>query len=102
MGNCLRREYFGSGGCPPVRRTPSLSLVEVVQLRNKIIAHQVEENRRGEAQRIDAIQNAAPSLDHPAKILDADVALYRADHHPPGHTPTPSSHPYPRALHLRA
>jgi len=58
-----------------VRRTPSLSLVEVVSITEQ--NNSAPGGRKigaAKPQRIDAIQNAAPSLDHPAKILDADVA----------------------------
>src|SRR6267378_842542 len=65
------------------------------------IVVQDEENRRGEAQRIDAIQNAAPSLDHPAKILDADVSLDRADHQPAGEAQNAYGERHARGLQRR-
>jgi len=40
-----------------------------------VITDEVEENRSGEAQRINAIHDAAVALDHGAEILHAPVAL---------------------------
>src|SRR6266850_1704088 len=48
--------------------------------RRKEIPHQVKKNRRSEAQRINAVQNAAMTLDHCAEILNPGVALDRAHH----------------------
>src|SRR5882724_9101193 len=46
--------------------------------RRKEIPHQVKENRRGEAQRVNPVQDAAMTLDHCAEILNPGVALDRA------------------------
>src|SRR5688572_9568379 len=40
-------------------------------------ARQMEEHRRGEADRVDAIHDAAVTLDHAAEVLHAAVALDR-------------------------
>src|SRR5437868_4504615 len=45
-----------------------------------IIAHVVEEERRGVAKRIDAVEHAAVTGDRRAEILDAKVALDGAHH----------------------
>src|SRR5882724_5595422 len=48
--------------------------------RRKEIPHQVKENRRGKAQRINPVENAAMTLDHCSEIFHPGIALDRAHH----------------------
>ena len=78
----------------------------------------MEEDWRGEAERIDAVEDAAVAFDHHAKILDADVALDGAHHQSAGETKNadgeghagglqrrerrrPTTRPFPRPWHWR-
>ncbi|KAG1462546.1 hypothetical protein G6F57_013931 [Rhizopus arrhizus] len=45
-----------------------------------VVAHHMEEHRRGEAHRIQPVEHAPVALDHVAPVLDAAVALDRRHH----------------------
>jgi len=47
-----------------------LSIPEVYGLRHEVVPHQMEKNRRGKTQRVNAIQDSAVSFDHSAEVLN--------------------------------
>ncbi len=54
--------------------------LERVRVSSPPVAHKVEENRRGKAHRIQAVQHPAVAFDHVPPILHAPVALDRRHH----------------------
>src|SRR6266403_2272771 len=61
--------------------TSFASIDLICHSRRKEIPHQVEKNGRGEAQRVNPVQDAAMTLDHCAEIFHAGIALDGAHHH---------------------
>src|SRR5208337_2869509 len=70
-------------------------------LRNEVVPYQMEENRRGKAQRVNAIQNSAVSFDDSAEILDPDVPLDRAHYQAPAKSQNANRERHPRGLQRR-
>src|SRR6266403_2004581 len=60
--------------------TSFASIDLICHSRRKEIPHQVEKNGRGEAQRVNPVQDAAMTLDHCAEIFHAGIALDGAHH----------------------
>src|ERR1051325_8221157 len=59
---------------------PARALLALVQARVIEVAHRVKEDRRGVAERIDAVEHAAVTGDDAAEILDAEIAFDGAHH----------------------
>ena len=53
------------------------------------ISRQVEEHRRGEADRIEAVEHAAVAFDHRAPVLRAEAALDRGQRQAAEESPSP-------------
>src|SRR4029079_4399465 len=73
-------------GCSLIRRVSraviliSSSPIGATTLRRPPVADDVEEDRRGEAHGVEAVEHSAVALDQRAPVLDAAVALDRRHH----------------------
>src|SRR6187455_2663796 len=67
----------------------------------EVVPREMEEDRRGEADRVDAIEDAAVTFDDGAEILDAAIALHGRHHQSPEEPHERDGGAHPRGLQRR-